>query len=108
MFAALAVVIIILLITYRSPVLWLLPVIAAGVSLATAQGIIYLLAEHGLTVNAQSAGTWTCSYSARARTTPFCSPPATARSCGDMKTGMPRWRSRFAGPGPRSWRAAAR
>ena len=56
LFAALAVVIIILLITYRSPVLWLLPVIAAGVSLATAQGIIYLLAKHGLTVNAQSAG----------------------------------------------------
>jgi RND superfamily putative drug exporter len=56
LYAALAVVIIILLITYRSPVLWLLPVIAAGVSLATAQGIIYLLAKHGLTVNAQSAG----------------------------------------------------
>jgi RND superfamily putative drug exporter len=56
LFAALAVVILILLITYRSPVLWLLPVIAAGVSLATAQGIIYLLAKHGLTVNAQSAG----------------------------------------------------
>src|SRR3984885_10191401 len=56
LFAALAVVIIILLITYRSPVLWLLPVIAAGVSLATAQGIIYLLAKHGLTGNAQSAG----------------------------------------------------
>jgi putative drug exporter of the RND superfamily len=56
LFAALGVVIILLLITYRSPVLWLLPVISAGVSLATAQGIIYLLAEHGLTVNAQSAG----------------------------------------------------
>ena len=38
LFAALAVVIIMLLITYRSPVLWLLPVIAAGMSLATAQG----------------------------------------------------------------------
>jgi len=56
LFAALAVVIVILLITYRSPVLWLLPVISAAVSLAAAQGIIYLLAKHGLTVNAQSAG----------------------------------------------------
>jgi RND superfamily putative drug exporter len=56
LYAALGVVIILLLITYRSPVLWLLPVISAGVSLATAQGIIYLLARHGLTVNAQSAG----------------------------------------------------
>ena len=33
-----------------------MPVISAGVALATAQGLIYLLAKHGLTVNAQSAG----------------------------------------------------
>ena len=47
----------ILLITYRSPVLWLLPVISSGVALITAEAVIYLLAAHaGLTVNAQSAG----------------------------------------------------
>jgi len=56
LYATLAVVIVLLLITYRSPVLWLLPVISAGVALTTAQGLIYLLAKHGLTVNAQSAG----------------------------------------------------
>ncbi len=57
LFAALAVVIIILLITYRSPTLWLLPVISAGVALISAEAVIYLLAAHaGLTVNAQSAG----------------------------------------------------
>ena len=56
LYATLAVVIVLLLITYRSPVLWLLPVVSAGVALATAQGLIYLLARHGLTVNAQSAG----------------------------------------------------
>jgi len=57
LYATLAVVIGLLLITYRSPVLWLLPVISAGVALAAAQGLIYLLAAHaGLTVNAQSAG----------------------------------------------------
>ena len=56
LFAALAVVILILLITYRSPVLWLLPVISAGVALVSAEALIYLLAKHGLTVNAQSAG----------------------------------------------------
>src|SRR5204863_796356 len=50
-------VIIILLLTYRSPILWLLPVISAGVALTTAQALIYLLAKNGgLTVNAQSAG----------------------------------------------------
>ena len=57
LYSALAVVIMILLITYRSPVLWLLPVISSGVALITAQAVIYLLAVHaGLTVNAQSAG----------------------------------------------------
>ena len=57
LYSALAVVIVILLITYRSPVLWLLPVISSGVALITAQAVIYLLAVHaGLTVNAQSAG----------------------------------------------------
>jgi putative drug exporter of the RND superfamily len=51
------VVIIILLLTYRSPVLWLLPVLSAGGALTAAQALIYLLAKHaGLTVNAQSAG----------------------------------------------------
>ena len=57
LFSALAVVIVLLLITYRSPSLWLLPVISAGVALTTSQAVIYLLAAHaGLTVNAQSAG----------------------------------------------------
>jgi putative drug exporter of the RND superfamily len=57
LFSALAVVIILLLITYRSPSLWLLPVISAGVALTSSQALIYLLAAHaGLTVNAQSAG----------------------------------------------------
>jgi RND superfamily putative drug exporter len=57
LYATLAVVIVLLLITYRSPVLWLLPVISAGVALTTAEALIYELAVHaGLTVNAQSAG----------------------------------------------------
>jgi len=56
LFAALGVVILTLLVTYRSPILWLLPVVSAGVALVVAQGFIYLLAKNGLTVNAQSAG----------------------------------------------------
>ncbi|HEV2241479.1 MAG TPA: MMPL family transporter [Streptosporangiaceae bacterium] len=57
LFSTLAIVIVLLLITYRSPALWLLPVISAAVALTTSQGLIYLLAAHaGLTVNAQSAG----------------------------------------------------
>ncbi len=57
LYATLAVVIVLLLLTYRSPILWLLPIISAGVALTTAQAFIYLLIQHaGLVVNGQSAG----------------------------------------------------
>jgi RND superfamily putative drug exporter len=57
LYAALAVVIVLLLLTYRSPVLWLLPVICVGVALVGAQALVYLLARHaGLTVNSMAAG----------------------------------------------------
>jgi RND superfamily putative drug exporter len=53
--AALGVVIIILLFTYRSPFLWLFPVICVVFALFSAQGLIYLLAKYAdLTVNAQT------------------------------------------------------
>jgi len=55
LFAALGVVIVILLLTYRSPVLWILPIAGALVALVSSQAVIYLLAEHaGLSVNSQS------------------------------------------------------
>ncbi|GAA5199013.1 MMPL family transporter [Rugosimonospora acidiphila] len=57
LYATLGVVIVILLLTYRSPVLWLLPVLSAGGALAASEAVIYLFARHaGLVVNAQSAG----------------------------------------------------
>ncbi len=57
LYAAAGVVIVILLLTYRSPLLWLLPVISAGVALTVAQAVVYLLVDRvGLTVNAQSSG----------------------------------------------------
>ncbi len=49
------VVVAILLITYRSPVLWVLPLVSAAAALMLAEGVVYLLARYaGLTVNAQS------------------------------------------------------
>jgi putative drug exporter of the RND superfamily len=55
LYVALVVVIVILLISYRSPVLWLLPVISSVVALLTAEAVVYLLAAHaGLTVNEES------------------------------------------------------
>src|SRR6266545_4410984 len=56
LYSAAAVVIVILLLTYRSPVLWFLPLVSAATALTSAQAVIYLLTKAGLTVNAQSAG----------------------------------------------------
>ncbi|HQR28026.1 MAG TPA: MMPL family transporter [Nocardioides sp.] len=54
-YASAMVVIIILLLTYRSPTLWLLPVFSAVVSLVVAQALVYVLAKYAdLTVNGQS------------------------------------------------------
>jgi RND superfamily putative drug exporter len=51
----LLVVILILLFTYRSPTLWILPIFSAVVSYMIAGGVVYLLAKYAdLTVNGQS------------------------------------------------------
>ncbi|MBO2455937.1 MMPL family transporter [Actinomadura barringtoniae] len=56
LFITAGIVIIILLITYRSPILWLVPLICVSVALFVAQAVIYVLAKNaGLTVNGQSA-----------------------------------------------------
>ena len=53
--ATVAVVVVILLLTYRSPVLWILPVLCAAFANFIATGVIYLLARYAdLTVNGQS------------------------------------------------------
>ncbi|MEU6227819.1 MMPL family transporter [Streptomyces sp. NPDC047042] len=55
--AAMGVVVVMLLLTYRSPTLLVVPLLGVVVALFTAQALIYFLAEHaGLTVNGQSAG----------------------------------------------------
>jgi RND superfamily putative drug exporter len=56
LYTAGAVVVVILLLTYRSPILWLLPVFSALVALTVSQAVIYgLIHAVDLTVNAQSA-----------------------------------------------------
>ncbi|MGW0762423.1 MMPL family transporter [Streptomyces sp. NPDC002814] len=51
------VVAVLLLITYRSPILWLLPLLSVGFAAVLTQVTTYLLAKHaGLPVNPQSAG----------------------------------------------------
>jgi RND superfamily putative drug exporter len=57
LFSAGLVVILVLLLTYRSPFLWLLPVICAVFALQLAEAIMYLLVRHaGVVVSGQSGG----------------------------------------------------
>ncbi|CAN5445323.1 MMPL family transporter [soil metagenome] len=57
LFAALGVVIIILLFVYRSPVLWIFPILSAVLALGLSSLAIYYLAKHGvLTLTGQSQG----------------------------------------------------
>ena len=54
-YGTLAVVVVLLLLTYRSPVLWLLPILSAGVALTAAEAVIHYLTQHAnLTVNGQT------------------------------------------------------
>lgn len=55
--ATAAVVAIILILVYRSPFVWLIPLIAAFLALSTASAFVYLLAKNGvLVLNGQSQG----------------------------------------------------
>jgi RND superfamily putative drug exporter len=45
-----------LLLTYRSPVLWLLPLLSVGMAVSWSQGAAYVLAELGFTVNGMTVG----------------------------------------------------
>ncbi|MEI6220772.1 MAG: MMPL family transporter [Actinomycetes bacterium] len=47
----------ILIVVYRSPVLWILPLLSAGIALTLAGGVIYELAKHNIiTLDGQSQG----------------------------------------------------
>jgi RND superfamily putative drug exporter len=57
LYFSLAVVSIILIVVYRSPVLWILPLMSAGFALTLAGGLIYELALHNvITLDGQSQG----------------------------------------------------
>lgn len=54
LYSTLAVAVVVLLLIYRSPLLWLVPVLSAGVALAIAHAALYPLTRHGLSLTAQS------------------------------------------------------
>jgi putative drug exporter of the RND superfamily len=55
--ASILVVALLLLLTYRSPVLWIVPLVSIGVAMVLSQAVIYLLGKHvDLPVDGQSGG----------------------------------------------------
>ncbi len=96
-------VIVILLLTYRSPVLWLLPLLSAGVALFGAQAVIYLLATKAdLTVNAQTAGILTVLVFGAGTDYALLLVARYREELGGTRTGTRRWRSRCTAPVRRS------
>jgi hypothetical protein len=97
-----------LLLTYRSPFLWLVPLVVVGVGDRVAAILVGALAGAvDLDVDASAAASSRCSSSAPGPTTRCCSSPATATSCASARTASPPWTGPCAPPRRRSSRAAA-
>ncbi len=54
--ATVPVIAIILILTYRSPLLWLLPLISVALALEFVMGLMYFLGKAGLTLNGMTLG----------------------------------------------------
>ena len=104
--AAFLLVIVLLIIIYRSPVFWFFPILAVAFAEITARGIGWGLTEVGVTVNGQSSAILSVLVIGAGPTTRCCSSPATARSCDGTTTSTRPWRSRCGAPGRRSSRPA--
>ena len=104
--ATIAVVALVLIITYRSPFLWLVPLAVIGIADQVASAIVYLLARYqGLVVNGESAGILRVLVFGAGPITPCCSSLVTARSCESTRTAMWRWARPCSALAPRSWPA---
>jgi putative drug exporter of the RND superfamily len=56
LFAAAAIVLVLLIVIYRSPIFWLIPFFSVLLAEVTTRGLGYLLAEGGVTINGQTGG----------------------------------------------------
>ncbi|MQA74662.1 MAG: MMPL family transporter [Solirubrobacterales bacterium] len=56
LFAAAAIVLVLLIIIYRSPIFWMIPFFSVVLAEVTSRGLGYLLAEGGVTINGQTGG----------------------------------------------------
>lgn len=100
--ATASLVIVLLLIIYRSPIFWVLPILAVGFAELAVRSIGYLLGSNGVVINGQTQGILPCSSSGRAPTTRCCSSRVTGRNCTTTPRRARRCGSRCRRPGPRS------
>ena len=99
--AAFLLVLVLLILIYRSPIFWFFPILAVAFAEIAARGD--RLGAHRGRASPSTASrrrSCPCSSSARGPTTRCCSSPATARSCAATRTSTRRWRSRCARAGP--------
>ncbi|MEK8108294.1 MMPL family transporter [Micromonospora sp. M12] len=98
--------VLILLLTYRSPVLPLLPLVTAGGALVASEAAIYLLAKHaGLVVNNQTSFILTVLVFGAATDYALLLTSRYREELGGTRTGTRPWRSHCTGPVRRSSQA---
>ena len=90
--------VIILLLVYRSPLLWLLPLFGAIGAIVVAKAATHGLASAGLTVSSLSAAILTVLVLGAASDYACCSPTGTGKNCGTTRPPRTRWRPRCAAP----------
>jgi hypothetical protein len=94
LYSAALLVFVLLVIIYRSPIFWVLPLLAVFFAEGVVRAFGYLLAQAGVVINGQVGGILLVSSSAPAPTTRSCSRLATARSSGESRASTRRCGSR--------------
>ena len=96
------IVLILLVIIYRSPIFWAIPFFTVLLAESAARGFGYLLAEAGVTINGQSGGILPVLVFGAGTDYALLLVADTARSCAATRTSTRRCGWRCAPPGRRS------
>ena len=97
------IIMVILIVVYRSPLLWLLPLFGSLGAIIVAESAAHGLADAGLTVSTLSASILRCWSSARPPTTRCCSSTVTGKNSAAMPPPRTRWPPRCERPCPPCW-----
>jgi MMPL family len=95
-----ALVFVLLILIYRSPIFWVIPLFSVVMAEAFSRFCGWAIAEAGSPLTARAPASCPCSYSVRAPTMRCCLSRATARSCADTSARSTRCARRCGGPDP--------